>query len=259
MKNFNAALLQTDIIWHDINANLEHVGKLISFISPVTSLAVLPEMFSTGFTMEPSTLAEDMSSRTISTLKKWSNTSGADITGSIIIKENGYYYNRLVWTSPDGTTRTYDKRHLFRIAGENNIYTPGSVNITVTKDGWRIMPVICYDLRFPAYTRNIKLDYDILLFTANWPASRQKHWDALLRARAIENQCYVIGVNRTGRDGNGLEYRGGSVVFDFMGEIIARAGEIEEIIQCVLEYGPLIEYRKKFPFWMDADNITISR
>ena len=257
MKNLTIALIQTDIIWHDIKANLEHAEKLISSIYPGTSLVILPEMFTTGFTMDPAKLAEEMNSGTVTTMKKWSTTSGADIAGSIIIREHGSYYNRIIWTSPDGRTKTYDKRHLFRIAGENEVYTPGSINIQVQRDGWQIMPFICYDLRFPVSTRNIKLDYDILLFTANWPGSRQNHWETLLRARAIENQCYVIGVNRSGRDGNNLEYRGGSVVYDFRGEIIARAGETEDIIRCTLEYSPLIEYRESYPFWMDADNFII--
>lgn len=258
MKNFNAALVQTDIIWHEIDSNLDAAEKLISSINPGTSLAILPEMFTTGFTMTPAKIAEHMDSQTISTMKKWSRTTGADITGSIIIKEHEHYYNRLIWISPDGTARFYDKRHLFRVARENEIYTPGKTNIIVERDGWRIMPFICYDLRFPVCTRNLKLNYDILLFTANWPASRQKHWEVLLRARAIENQCYVIGVNRAGRDGNGLEYSGGSVVFDFTGEIIASAGVTETLIQCSLEYGPLVEYRKSFPFWMDADSFILS-
>lgn len=258
MKNFKTVLIQTDIFWHEIRSNLEHVEKLMSSVDPENSLVVLPEMFTTGFTMDPELLAEDMNSVTVTTMKRWSQKYSADIAGSVIIEDNNQYYNRLVWTSPDGVVKTYDKRHLFRIAHENEIYTPGKTNILVERDGWKIRPFICYDLRFPVCTRNTNPLYDILLFSANWPGSRQNHWEALLRARAIENQCYVIGVNRSGIDGKGLQYKGGSVIYDFKGEIIARAGESEEVIQCTLEYDSLNEYRQSFPFWMDADHFIIS-
>ena len=258
MKDFKAALIQMDIRWHEIKANLEHAEKMISSISPGSSLAALPEMFTTGFTINPAGLAENMNSETVTSMKKWSCNYNADIAGSIIINDHGHYYNRMIWASPDGSLKTYDKRHLFRIANENEVYTAGTANIIIDTGGWRVMPSICYDLRFPVCTRNINLDYDILLFSANWPESRQSHWDTLLRARAIENQCYVIGINRAGKDGNGLQYKGGSVVYNFSGEEIARAGESEEILQVSLEYNPLKEYRNMFPFWMDADSFTIS-
>jgi predicted amidohydrolase len=257
MKNITIALVQTDIRWHDIEHNLKQTEKAIGGMQNNISLIILPEMFTTGFTMEPEKFAEDMeTSPTINEIKKWSASTGADITGSIIIRQNGHYFNRLVWASPDGNIRYYDKSHLFRIAGEDKKYSRGNDSIIVEKDGWKIMPLICYDLRFPVFSRNIKLAYDILLFTANWPASRQDHWESLLKARAIENQCYVIGVNRTGAGGNGLQYDGGSAVFDFSGKCIAHAGSGEKVIECICEYNALVNYRKKFPFWMDADEFS---
>ena len=257
MNNFKTSLIQMDIQWHDITANLQHAEKMISAINPGNSLLALPEMFTTGFTMHPANFAESMNSYTVSSMKKWSDKYNADIAGTIIIEENGLYFNRMIWTSPGNKASTYDKRHLFRIAHENEVYTSGNRNTIIECCGWKIMPFICYDLRFPVWIRNINLNYDILLFSANWPASRQSHWEILLRARAIENQCYVIGVNRTGKDGNGLIYKGGSVVFDFRGEIIARAGEKEEILHCELEYDLLQNYRNQYPFWKDADTFEI--
>ena len=256
MKKLKVALLQTDIAWHDITANLKHAGSLIPLIPPGTSLIVLPEMFNTGFTMRPAALAEDMDSETVGTMKKWSSTTGADVTGSIIVKENGSFFNRLVWISPEGKVLTYNKRHLFRIADEDRVYTAGNINVTAERDGWRIKPFICYDLRFPLWIRNTPVHYDVLVFTANWPASRQNQWEALIRARAIENQCYAIGVNRTGIDGGGMMYQGGSVVFDFRGDIVVQAGDDEQMLQCTLDYEPLAEYRESYPFWMDADSFT---
>jgi len=257
MKNIKIALVQTDIKWHDIEYNLEQTEKIISGIKNDVSLIILPEMFTTGFTMEPEKFAENMeTSQTIKEISKWSALKKADISGSIILRQNGNCFNRLIWVSPDGNIRFYDKRHLFRIAGENEKYSLGNNTIIVEKDGWKIMPLICYDLRFPVFSRNIKLAYDILIFTANWPATRQDHWESLLKARAIENQCYVIGVNRTGADGNGLHYEGGSAVFDFSGKCIASAGTGEKVIECICEYNDLVKYRKKFPFWMDADDFN---
>ena len=257
MINFTAALVQTDIIWHDIQANIKHAEELIASVNSGISLIALPEMFSTGFTMHPEIFAEDMDSQTVEAMKKMSCSTVSDVAGSIIIRENNRYFNRLIWASPDNKIRYYDKRHLFRPANENDVYTAGTSNIIIERDGWRIMPFICYDLRFPVCTRNTMLQYDILLFLANWPCLRQNHWEILLRARAIENQCYVVGVNRSGKDGNGIEYKGGSVVFDFKGDVIVRAGEHEQIVECSLEYSPLLEYRSSLPFWMDADKFYI--
>jgi len=222
-------------------------------------LVVLPEMFTTGFSMQPEGLAEDMNGRAVAAMKEWSRRTGANIAGSIIIGEGGNFYNRLVWACPDGSVLTYNKNHLFRMGGEHEVYTHGKTAITVELKGWRIRPCICYDLRFPVWARNTGPGYDLFVCCANWPGARQSHWDILLRARAIENQCYVIGVNRTGTDGKGIVYTGGSAVVDFGGNIITGAGASETaVINSILDMEALTRYRQSFPAWMDADKFALS-
>jgi predicted amidohydrolase len=181
-------------------------------------------MFTTGFTMNASSLAQDINGSSINWLQNKSRQINADILGSIIFKNNSLYFNRLLWAKPDGRLFTYDKKHLFRFAGEEKVYSAGDKNITVELNGWKIRPFICYDLRFPAWTRNIKNQYDIAIFIANWPEKRSMHWKSLLQARAIENQCYVIGVNRVGTDGNGLFYSGDSSIDYLTGEQRSHSG-----------------------------------
>ena len=218
-----------------------------------TDMIILPEMFTTGFSMNAANLAQDLNGFSIEWLQKISSQINADIVGSIIFKNNNLYFNRLLWAKPDGRLFTYDKKHLFRFAGEEKVYSAGVGNITVELNGWKIRPFICYDLRFPAWTRNIKNQYDIAVFVANWPEKRSMHWKSLLQARAIENQCYVIGVNRVGMDGNGLFYSGDSSVIDPFGKIIFQKHDEECTYTTVLSFNALEDYRKTFPAWMDSD------
>ncbi len=257
MNNLDVTLIQSHIAWHDIDANLDHFGRAILSLTRQTDLIVLPEMFTTGFTMEPAGIAEEMNGKTVSAMKYWSMTTGADITGSIIVSENGSYMNRLVWAKPHGSIITCDKRHLFRMAGEHEIFTAGSEPVIAELKGWKIMPAICYDLRFPVWLRNNGNRYDMLLICASWPASRQNHWDILLKARAIENQCYVAAVNRTGHDGKGVEYAGGSALIDFPGNLLASAGHENAVIHGTCAKESLDDYRRSFPAWMDADSFRL--
>lgn len=214
-------------------------------------------MFNTGFTMKPEDVSEEMNGTSIDFLLRLSREVDISITGSIAINENNHYYNRLVWINPDGIIFTYDKRHLFRMGGEDKIYSPGNSHLKVNLKGWNIRPFICYDLRFPVWSRNSMMNYDLAIFTANWPAVRDSHWDILLRARAIENQCYVAGINRIGSDSNGLSYNGGSSIIDFFGNTLFHAND-EECVQTVeLSYSGLLSYRESFPAWKDSDKFTL--
>lgn len=253
MQNLKITLIQAEPVWEDINDNLALFDNKIHNIIEKTDLIILPEMFTTGFSMNAANLAQDINGSSITWLQKNSRQINADIVGSIIFKSNDLYFNRLLWAKPDGRLFTYDKKHLFRFAGEDKVYSAGVENITVELNGWKIRPFICYDLRFPAWTRNIKNEYDIAVFIANWPDKRSMHWKSLLQARAIENQCYVLGVNRVGVDGNGLFYSGDSSVIDPLGNIIFQKHKKECSYTTVLSYNTLEEYRKTFPAWMDAD------
>jgi predicted amidohydrolase len=253
MQNLKITLIQTDLVWEDIGSNITLFDEKINTISEKTDLVILPEMFTTGFTLNATGLSQSMDGSSIEWLQDKSRIINADIAGSLIFKLSGKYYNRLLWARPNGELLTYDKKHLFRFAGEEKVYSAGENNLTVELKGWKIRPFICYDLRFPAWTRNIKNQYDIAIFIANWPEKRSLHWKSLLQARAIENQCYVIGVNRVGTDGNGLFYSGDSSIIDFLGKVIFQKHEEECIYTAELSYHPLREYRKTFPAWMDAD------
>ena len=246
-------LIQTEPVWEDIRGNLALFDEKINDISEKTDLIILPEMFTTGFSMNASSLSQDINGSSIKWLQKNSRQINADIVGSIIFENNGLYFNRLLWAKPDGRLFAYDKKHLFRFAGEEKVYSAGVVNITVELNGWKIRPFICYDLRFPAWTRNINNQYDIAIFIANWPEKRSMHWKSLLQARAIENQCYVIGVNRVGLDGNGLFYSGDSSIIDPLGKIIFHRNDEECTFTTALSFNILEEYRKTFPAWMDSD------
>lgn len=257
MENLHITIIQSEIVWRDIEKNLEHLDSVIVKIKKNTDLIILPEMFTTGFTMTPDDVCETMSGRAVGFLKKKAAEYKADITGSAIICENGRYYNRLVWARPDGTINTYDKRHLFRMAGEEKVYTQGDTLLTVELKGWKIRPFICYDLRFPVWSRNADPGYDLSIYSANWPARRDAHWDMLLQARAVENQCYVAGVNRAGTDGNNISYSGRSAVIDFAGNVITRCGCDECVETVELSYSELESYREYFPAWMDRDRYKI--
>jgi len=253
MQNIAITIIQSDLDWEAIEANLGRFDAQIDALDTDTDLIVLPEMFSTGFSMNAGELAEEMDGRAITWMRNKSVEKKAVITGSVMVRDQGRFFNRLVWAQPDGLMATYDKKHLFRYAGEEKIYTAGQRLLTVTLKGWRIRPFICYDLRFPIWTRNLNCGYDFAIFVANWPAKRAPHWRALLKARAIENQSYVVAVNRVGLDGNGFEYHGHSAVIDPTGEVLFEKAQDTFTATFNLSPDVLTRYREKFPAWMDAD------
>jgi len=257
MQDLKVTLIQSELVWEDIESNLTGFDNKINAIEEDTHLIVLPEMFSTGFTMNAAALAQDMKGSAVKWIIEKSAEKNVDMVGSIIADDGGKFFNRLVWAKPNGEFFTYDKKHLFRMAGEEKIYSGGTKNITVELNGWRIRPFICYDLRFPVWTRNIANQFDAAIFIANWPERRSAHWKALLQARAIENQCYVIGVNRVGTDGNGLSYSGDSSIIDPWGNIIFQKSNQTCIHTSELSYDVLKTSREDFPVWMDADNDII--
>jgi omega-amidase len=246
--------IQTDIIWENISENLKEYESKIEKIN--SDIIILPEMFSTGFTMEPQKVAEEMDGRTVNWMKENSKKINSAICGSIIIKENNNYYNRFIWINPDGTLYKYDKKHLFSFAGEDKNYTSGSSKIIIEYKGWKICPLICYDLRFPVWSRNTE-DYDILIYVANWPSKRKHAWKTLLTSRAIENQCYVIGVNRVGFDVNGGFYSGETSVINALGEKMYIKSHNEDVFTTTLDINELIKIRKQLPFLSDRDNFQI--
>lgn len=261
MSSISVTIIQTNLYWEDKAANLQQLTAKILSIPPKTHLVVLPEMFSTGFSMKPAELAETMEGETVQWMKKIAIQQKIILTGSVIILENNYYYNRLLWVLPNGEIGVYDKRHRFAFAGEDNFYTAGSKRLITSVNGWRFNLQICYDLRFPVWARqqsNIEPEYDVLLYVANWPERRNNAWKSLLVARAIENQCYVIGVNRVGEDGNDIAHSGDSMLIDPLGEVLYTCANEEDISTHLLDKNKLIEVRSKFPFWKDADAFTIS-
>lgn len=258
MQDLTLSVIQTKLFWEDKQANLTMLDHKIDSIRKPTDLIILPEMFTTGFTMQAKGLAESMEGPSISWMQKKSTDKNADLVGSLIISENDKYFNRLLWVKPDGKIYSYDKRHLFRMAGEDSVYTAGSKKITVEIKGWKIRPFICYDLRFPVWTRNNGNEYHAAVFIANWPEKRSSHWKTLLTARAIENQAYIFGVNRVGADGHGISHSGDSAVFDPAGKVVIRLKGKEEIHTITLSSSFLEEYRRSFPVWMDADTCSNS-
>lgn len=247
-------LLQTDIKWQAPEANRHHARELINN-SPQVDLYILPEMFTTGFCMTPEGVAEKADTDTLKWMQSLANGKNAAIAGSVATEENGRYYNRFYFVKPDGNYTSYDKRHLFTFAGEHNEYAGGQERVIVEHAGFRILLQICYDLRFPVFSRN-KGDYDMIIYVANWPTVRLEAWNALLKARAIENVCYVAAVNRTGDDPtNG--YSGGTYLINFMGKTMAAAGKGEETICGETDMQALLDFRKKFPALQDADKFRI--
>lgn len=253
MQDLKVALIQAELVWEDHTANMAHLHERIGQVPADVQLIVLPEMFSTGFSMHPANLAQRMDGPAISWMQDRSRESKADITGSLIVEEEGRFYNRLIWAKPDGSIYSYDKKHLFRYAGEDTVYAPGNRQLLVDCHGWKIRPFICYDLRFPIWTRNLDNTYDAAIFVANWPQPRAAHWKALLTARAIENQCYVAGVNRVGVDGNGHRYSGDTCIIDPLGRVVAAVSHDEAIVSDVFSAAVLNDYRQAFPAWRDAD------
>jgi len=263
MNDLKVTILQTELHWENIDKNLEMLSLKINSIVESTDIIVLPEMFTTGFTMQPEKFSESMNGKAFNWMKEQAQKKNCVITGSFSCEENEKYYNRLVWMKADGTFSTYDKRHLFSMANEHEHYTAGAKKMVEEINGWKICPLICYDLRFPIWSRNRKgtkaeAEYDVLMYVANWPERRNHPWKTLLLARAIENQCYVVGVNRVGLDGNDISHSGDSAIIDFKGEIKSNISAHEVGVETItLSYKELAEFRKQFPVLNDADNFTI--
>lgn len=258
MQDLTLTLIQTELAWEDTQANLKRFDAEIDAIGITTDLIILPEMFSTGFSMGAPDLAEPMDGAAVTWIKRKAVEKNVVITGSVMVEDQGLFYNRLVWARPDSTISTYDKKHLFRYAGEQKVYKAGNGWLTVTLKGWRVRPFICYDLRFPIWTRNLNHSYDLAIFVANWPAKRAPHWRALLKARAIENQAYVAAVNRVGTDGNGFKYTGHSAVIDPTGKVLFEKDQAPCTTTITLSYDVLKDYREIFPAWMDADGDMVT-
>ncbi|MCG9970679.1 amidohydrolase [Christiangramia crocea] len=256
-KKLNIAFIQANLHWEDPEANRNLFSEEIDKISDSVDLIILPEMFTTGFSMNAEKLAEPTKGKTLEWLKEKAKAKDAAITGSVIIGEDGNYYNRLFFVYPDGSYKLYDKRHTFTLAKEDQTYTGGKERLIVEFKGWKICPLICYDLRFPVWARNTE-DYDLLIYVANWPEKRVNAWDALLKARAIENMCYCVGLNRTGGDGDGYVYNGHSAVYDVLGnELTDLNREDEFIAEITLDKNSLYETRNKLKFLQDRDRFNL--
>ena len=250
------SIIQTALAWEDAPANRAAFTQKINSITE-TDLIVLPEMYASGFTMNPSAVAEKMDGDTITWMQQMAMAKKCAITGSLVIEEDGNYYNRLLFVLPNGEIKSYNKRHLFSYAGEHEFYTAGTEKLIVNYKGWKICPLVCYDLRFPVFARNAE-DYDLLLYVANWPQVRTLAWDTLLRARAIENLSYTIGVNRIGLDGNNHAYAGHSQVIDALGNYIIEPFENDTVITVELDKQALHDTRSKFAFLNDRDNFSLA-
>ncbi|AXG74029.1 amidohydrolase [Flavobacterium arcticum] len=249
------SLIQTPLTWENHKANRDNFTERINSIE-ATDLIVLPEMFTTGFTMQPEGVAEKMEGESVVWMQEMAKAKDCAITGSLVITEDGKYYNRLFFVYPDGSYKTYDKRHLFTLAGEEKYYTAGSDRLVLEYRGWKICPLVCYDLRFPIFSRNTE-DFDLLLYVANWPQVRIQAWDALLKARAIENMCYIAGVNRIGQDNNGHNYSGHSQVIGGLGDYVVEPFGYEDVFTVELDKTALHKTRKKFGFLNDRDSFTL--
>lgn len=255
LPDLRLAIVQGPLEWHDVAANLTYFGEMLADAESV-DLFLLPEMFNTGFTMDSAAQAEPEMGPTTQWLLQQAQRLNAVVCGSLIIKvADGDYRNRLIWARPDGSLAHYDKRHLFRMAGEHHHFTAGTQQLQVELKGWRIRPLICYDLRFPVWSRDAQ-HTDLLFYLASWPAARRAAWNHLLPARAIENLCYVAGVNRTGVDQQGHRYSGDSQVLDFMGEPLVTAGDQAGIFYVSLQAAKLAEFKKRFPAYLDADTFN---
>ncbi|RFM30278.1 nitrilase family protein [Deminuibacter soli] len=271
MSSLSLTLIQTALYWEDKKANLAMLEQKINSITGKPEIVVLPEMFSTGFSMQPALLAEPMNGPTVKWMKRVAAQKKIVLTGSVIIEEGGLYYNRLIWMLPNGQYGIYNKRHLFAYGKEDQYYTPGNKRLIASVKGWRIQLQVCYDLRFPVWARQSMAavaenggatvdagpEYDVLIYVANWPERRKLAWKTLLQARAIENQCFVAGLNRVGNDGNNIAHSGDSMVIDPLGEILYHKENDEDIYTITLQKTQLDETRNRFPFWRDADYFNI--
>lgn len=248
------SLIQSEIVWADKQANLRNFGEKIAALAGKTDLVILPEMFTTGFCIDRPDLAEEMHGETMSTLRKWATDYHLAITGSVIISENNHLFNRAFFVYPDGKTETADKKHLFSVGQETDFFKAGNKRMIVDYRGFNICVLVCYDIRFPVWSRNLDLAYDLLIYVANFPAKRINDWDVLLRARAVENQAFVCGVNRVGVDGAGVAYNGHSQMLDYHArELATFPDDMSGVAMCEIQKEPLDHYRKKFPVWRDAD------
>jgi predicted amidohydrolase len=264
MSTLSVSIIQADLVWQNKQVNLQHFSEKISALKGQTELIVLPEMFSTGFNTDPSDLAETMEGPSVQWMKDMARQNKVILTGSLIIKEEKKFFNRLLWVLPDGQVGHYDKRHLFGYAGEDEHYARGEHRLIASAKGWKINLLICYDLRFPIWARhssaqktNNEAEYDLLIYVANWPDKRSHAWKILLQARAIENQAYVVGVNRVGKDAKNLNYSGDSMIVDPMGEIMHQSTAKEDSFTCMLDKEKLKEIRERLPFWKDRDKFRI--
>jgi omega-amidase len=256
--SFRLSLAQQPLVWQDAAANRAHFSALLAPLAGTTDLVVLPEMFTTGFTMKPEQFAEPGDGPTRSWLLEQASALDAAVGGSVAVNDQGRYFNRFMLALPGGPTYWYDKRHLFRMGGEHRHYEGGSHALIIEWRGLRICPLVCYDLRFPVWSRRRpELEYDLALYAANWPAARRYAWTTLLRARAIENQAFVAGVNRVGNDGNGIAHVGDSVVLDFTGQPLVELHDQPNLVTVPLDAGALREWRDKFPAQLDADAFTL--
>ena len=262
MSTLTVTIIQTNLHWEDKSTNLQTLEEKINSIKEKTEIVVLPEMFTTGFSMNPKLLAETMEGETVQWMKRIAAAKKIILTGSVIIEEAGHYFNRMIWMLPNGQYGVYDKRHRFAYAGEDDHYTAGTKRLIASVKGWKINLMVCYDLRFPVWARQTpslegEAEYDVLIYSANWPAKRIHAWKTLLQARAIENQCYVVGVNRTGKDANDIQYSGESMVIDPMGEVLYTKKDEEDIFTIALDKTHLQNVREKLPFLKDADSFQL--
>lgn len=262
MSSLTLTIIQTDLVFENKSANLERLKAKIENIEQRTEIVVLPEMFSTGFSMQPALFAETMEGETVQWMKDIAETNKIIVTGSIIIEEEGKYFNRLIWMLPNGQLGYYDKRHLFAYGEEDKHYTGGNKRLIASVKGWKINLLICYDLRFPVWSRQQsgenETEYDLLIYVANWPERRSHAWKTLLCARAIENQCYVAGVNRVGKDNKNIYHSGNSLVIDPLGQVLYHMADEEDVFTITLQKEDLEKARTQFPFWKDADDFTIN-
>ena len=262
MQDLRITYIQAELFWEDIPANLEKFASILNGLAGKQDLVVLPEMFSTGFSVNPERIAELPGSRTMVWMHEQARSLGSVLCGTIIIKEGGYFYNRLVWMRPDGSYETYDKRHLFRMGNEHLRFNAGRKRLVIDLMGWKIRPLICYDLRFPVWAKNTysgdRYEYDVLIYLANWPEVRRHPWKSLLVSRSIENVAYTFGVNRVGSDGNGIAHSGDSVCLDYKGEIISLIPENTEGVDTVtLSQESLVEFRSKFNIGAEWDLFNV--
>lgn len=258
MDNLKITIFQGYLFWENIDKNLQNITLRLSGIREKTDLIILPEMFNTGFSMNVNALAEPMDGKTMQWMHTTAKKYDCVVTGSLIITENGKYYNRLIWMMADGTYKCYDKRHLFALGKEHHTYTAGTKRLIVELNGWKICPVICYDLRFPVWLRNKGAAYDMMIVVANWPEKRALHWRTLIPARAVENQCYVIGVNRVGHDGNEIYHSGDSTCISPNGDVVYYKRDEEDVYTFTINPDELIKTRRALPFLKDADDFTIN-